>query len=320
MKNKLLAISIIGLLLVGCFIYYIIQGNTAQEELGNRQEDSQLRVVTTTTQITDLVKILGGETLIINGLMGAGIDPHSYQATEGDVKLLQEADIIFYNGLHLEGKMDDLFEEMRKRGISTYAITDALDTSKFLEGEDDYEGSHDPHIWFDATLWMEVTTYVGEQLAKYDPENETLYRRNVAEYLKELTETHQYVLDRAFSLPKEQRVLVTAHDAFQYFGRAYDFKVEGIEGISTESEAGIADIRELADYISKNKIKAIFVESSVPRRNVEALQQAVRARGFNVSIGGEIFSDAMGNPETYEGTYVGMMRYNIDTIVDALKD
>lgn len=316
---KIRIIVLVVIMVVVGFAYYVVQSNQDVNQVEVDRDESMLQVVTTTTQITDLLNILAGDVLKVEGLMGAGIDPHSYQATEADVRKLQNADLIFYNGLHLEGKMDDLFSEMSTRGIATYAITDAIDESKFMEGEDEYEGSHDPHIWFDVKLWIEVTNYVRDILVDQDPTNKDIYINNAANLVKELEKIYEYVINKALTIPEAQRVLITAHDAFQYFGEAYGFEVLGIEGISTESEAGIADIRELADFIAKNKIKAIFVESSVTTRNVMALQEAVKSRGFNVDIGGEIYSDAMGDPGTYEGTYIGMMKYNIETIANALR-
>ncbi len=316
LKSKLILLGLVMVIFAGGLVY-TMQSNETNPPSAS---DNPLKVVTTTTMITDLLQTLGGEVLEVKGLMGPGIDPHLYQATEGDVRLLQEADAIFYNGLHLEGKINDLFIEMNNRGIATYAITDGIQEGRLMAGEDQFEGSHDPHIWFDVENWIEVTAYVKEQLIKLDPANEAVYAKNAEDYIEALKELNQYVTDRAQSLAKEQRVLITAHDAFQYFGRAYDFEVLGLEGISTESEASIADIRELADLIAERKIKAIFVETSVAARNIEALQQAVEARGFQVAIGGELYSDAMGDPGQPEGTYLGMIRYNIDTIVKALSE
>lgn len=317
MKGRRVLASIIALvLIVGGFGYYIHRLNS-ESELNTRGEGS-LKVVTTTTMVTDLVSIIGEGALEVKGLMGSGIDPHSYQATEGDVKSLQEADVIFHNGLHLEGKMDDLFTEMAKRDIPTFAITNSISNSKLLEGEDEFEGSYDPHIWFDVRLWKDATLYVRDILIEKDPENSEIYSSNADKYINELDELHQYVIDKAATIPREKRVLITAHDAFRYFGEAYGFEVLGLQGISTETEASISDVRELADLIAEREIPAIFIESSVPTRNIEALKAAVVSRGFDVEIGGELFSDAMGDLGEPEGTYLGMVRYNIDTIANAL--
>jgi manganese/zinc/iron transport system substrate-binding protein len=197
------------------------------------------------------------------------------------------------------------------------AVTDKIDRSD-LDSPPQFAGNYDPHVWFDVTLWMKTVEQVRESLIEIDPDNRSTYEANAQAYLKELEDLHQYVLDQAGTLQPEQRVLITAHDAFNYFGRAYGFDVRGLQGISTEAQAGTADVQALADFIVEKQIPAIFVESSVPQRNVEAVQAAVRARGFEVEIGGSLFSDAMGTAGTPEGTYIGMVKHNIDTIVKAL--
>ncbi|MCL4862920.1 MAG: zinc ABC transporter substrate-binding protein [Caldilineaceae bacterium] len=278
--------------------------------------DDRPRVVTTIGMLTDIVQIVGGEHIRVRGLMGAGVDPHLYVASEGDVEALQNADIIFYNGLFLEAQMDSILKQLgeRKRVV---AVGETIDEGLLLPWAA-YADEYDPHIWFDVQLWMKAVEAVRDTLVEADSANAEQYRSNAARYLQELAELDAYVKAEAARLPAEQRVLITAHDAFHYFGRAYGFDVRGLQGISTASEAGAADVRSLADFITERQIHAIFVESSVPVRNVEALQAAVRSRGRDVVIGGELFSDAMGNPGTPEGTYVGMVRHNIDTIVGAL--
>ena len=276
-----------------------------------------IQVVTTIGMITDIVKNVGGERVRIIGLMGPGVDPHLYKASEGDVTRLAEADVVFYGGLHLEAKMAEVFERMQGR-VTTVAVTDKIDRALLL-APPEFEGAYDPHVWFDVRFWMQAVESVRDTLAQVDPVNAGRYESNTRAYLAELQALHEYVRARAASVPPEQRVLITAHDAFNYFGRAYGFEVRGLQGISTATEAGTADVQGLAAFIAERKIRAIFVESSVPQRTIEAVQAAVRARGFDVQIGGELFSDAMGNPGTPEGTYIGMVRHNIDTIVDALK-
>ncbi|AKL94032.1 ABC-type metal ion transport system, periplasmic component [Clostridium aceticum] len=315
LKSFIVLIVIVGFL--GGMFWYTLNLNTSSEVTASK-EGEVLNVVATTTMITDLLQVIGGDVVEVRGLMGPGIDPHLYQATEGDVNRLQSADIIFYNGLHLEGKMQDIFREMSARSIQTVAITDAIATSKLLSGEDEYEDSYDPHIWFDVSLWQEAVVYVRDVLVEKDPVNKAIYTANAEKYLLDLEELHEYVIQQALRVPEEKRVLITAHDAFQYFGESYGFEVLGLQGISTESEAGIADVRELAEIIVAREIPAIFIESSVPERNVIALQEAVAARDFEVEIGGELYSDAMGDWGTPEGTYLGMVRYNINTIVEAL--
>ena len=276
-----------------------------------------INVVTTTGMICDVVLNVGGERVQVQSLMGPGVDPHLYKASENDVQRLQAADIVFYNGLHLEAQMGEVLERMNEFGIRTVVVTDKIDRSTLLSPPE-FAGNYDPHVWFDVTLWMKTAEQVKEALVELDPTNQSVYEANAEAYLTELEELHQYVLSQAEGIPAEQRVLITAHDAFNYFGRAYGFEVRGLQGISTEAQAGTADVQALADFILERQIPAIFVESSVPQRNVEAVQAAVQSRGFDVKIGGSLFSDAMGTAGTPEGTYVGMVRHNIDTIVAAL--
>ncbi|CAG0926605.1 Periplasmic zinc-binding protein TroA [Thermoflexales bacterium] len=276
-----------------------------------------INAVATIGMIGDIVQNVGGERVKVIGLMGPGVDPHLYKASEGDVIRLGEADIVFYNGLHLEAAMSRVFERMGDR-IKTVAVTASIDRNLLLSPSD-YEGNYDPHVWFDVTLWMSATEQVRDALIEIDPTHTTAYRFNTDRYLKQLRELHDYVKTQALQLPAEKRVIITAHDAFNYFSRAYDFEVRGLQGISTAAEAGTADVQGLASFIAARKIPAIFIESSVPVRNVEAVQEAVHARGWEVQIGGELFSDAMGTPGTPEGTYLGMVKHNIDTIVNALQ-
>ena len=301
-------ILILSILLVGC-------GNNKDKDKVN--ENGGLNIVTTTTIIGDAVEAIGGDKVNLEVLMGPGIDPHLYKASAGDMKKMQNADLIIYNGLHLEGKMSDVLEQMEKSSKNTYGAGDLVDRSKLIESED-FEGAYDPHIWFDVELWMGVVEGIGEKIIELDPENRDYYEENTEKYLKELEELHAYTKSRAGELSEEKRILITAHDAFNYFGLAYDFEVRGLQGLSTATEAGTADVRNLADFIADKEIPAIFIESSVPAKNMEALKNAVDSRGFTVEIGGELFSDSLGNPGTEEGTYVGTVKHNINTIVDGL--
>jgi len=276
-----------------------------------------INIVATTGMITDIAQVVGGEHVKVRGLMGPGVDPHLYKASAGDVALLSGADLIFYNGLHLEGKMSEIFEQMKKRGIDTVAVTDSIDRS-LLETPPQFQGNYDPHVWFDVTMWMTAVETVRDTLISTDPANAIEYRANTEAYLAELAELNEYVQSKANLLPEDKRVLITAHDAFSYFGRRYGFEVRGLQGISTVSEAGTQDVQNLAAFIVERKIPAIFVESSVPPKFIEAVQAAVEAKGFDVKVGGSLYSDAMGNPGTPDGTYIGMVRHNIDTIVGAL--
>ncbi len=275
-----------------------------------------INAVTTIGMIGDIVQNVGGERVNVIGLMGPGVDPHQYKASEGDVIRLGEADIVFYNGLHLEAAMSRVFERMGDR-IKTVAVTGYLDRDRLLT-PDQFEGNYDPHVWFDVTLWMKATERVRDALIEIDPTHAGPYQANADRYLQQLAELHDYVGTQAAKLPADKRVIITAHDAFNYFSRAYGFEVRGLQGISTAAEAGTADVQGLAKFIVERQIPAIFIESSVPVRNVEAVQEAVRAQGWDVQIGGELFSDAMGTPGTPEGTYIGMVKHNIDTIVEAL--
>jgi manganese/zinc/iron transport system substrate-binding protein len=278
--------------------------------------DRTIEVVTTTTMVTDLVQNIGGERVNVQGLMGSGIDPHLYKASEGDVSLMSKADIIVYNGLHLEGKMAEIFEQMAQR-LKTVAVTEGVDESKLLSPPE-FEGAQDPHIWFDISLWAEAALHVKEEFINIDPDHAEIYERNADAYIKKFKELESFILDEVDKVPSEKRVIITAHDAFNYFGNAYGFDVRGLQGISTAAEAGTADVKELAEFIVDKQIPAIFVETSVPERYIEALQEAVRSRGFDVKIGGSLYSDALGSPDSPEGNYIGMVRYNVQTIVNAL--
>jgi manganese/zinc/iron transport system substrate-binding protein len=285
-------------------------------QAGDEDSGSPIQAVATIGMITDIVQIVGGERVEVAGLMGPGVDPHLYKASEGDVALLANADIIFYNGLHLEAQLGEVLERMQAQA-STVAVTDGIDRSLLLTPPE-FQGAADPHVWFDVTLWMAAVETVRDSLSELDPEGAEMYAQNSSNYLSELEDLHQYVQSQAERVPGDKRVLITAHDAFNYFGRAYGFEVRGLQGISTATEVSTADVQELAAFIVEREIPALFVESSVPQRTIEAVQAAVRSQGFDVQIGGQLYSDAMGDPGTPEGSYTGMVRHNIDTIVAAL--
>lgn len=281
------------------------------------QDSQKIKVTTTTNVITDLVKTIGGERVQVTGLMGPGVDPHLYRPSASDVKKLQDADVVFYNGLDLEGKMGDVFVKIGRGDTKVWAVSENLERETLLVLDD--VGHPDPHIWWDARLWMEAAKVVERALSEMDPENANKYEENLENYLIELEQLHRESLEKISSIPKEQRVLVTAHDAFQYFGNAYGLEEKAIQGWSTESEAGIKEIQNLADEITEREIQAIFVESSISPSTINALQAAVKDRGHDVEIGGELFSDAIGEEGTFEGTYIGAFTHNVDTIVEALK-
>ena len=282
------------------------------------QKNGKLNVVTTTTMITDLVKNIGGEHINVQGLMGSGVDPHLYKASEGDVSKLVNADIIFYNGLHLEGKLVEVFEKMGSQTKTPIALADNLDKNTLI-GSDYFASNYDPHVWFNIEYFKLFANKVTQVLTEKDPSNSIKYLENEKQYLSELNALQRKIKSTIETLPQEKRILVTAHDAFNYFGKNYNFEVVGLQGLSTATEAGVQDVQQLAAFIIEKKVKAIFVESSVPKRTIEALQAAVKSKNHEVTIGGTLYSDALGNAGTIEGTYIGMFEYNVNTIVDALK-
>lgn len=283
----------------------------------SQSEDTKLQVVATTTIVGDLVRTIGGDDVRVEALMGPGIDPHLYKASAGDVRRMSSAEAIFYSGLHLEGKMTDVLEGMNERGVRTVAVAECIPEDQLIALEG-YADLHDPHAWFDVDLWAHTADCVVQALSELNPAGADAYNENAARYLEQLAELDSWVDQRANELPPEQRVLVTAHDAFAYFGRAYGFEVRGLLGVSTASETGTSDVQRLAEFIVDRRIPAVFVETSVPPRYVEALQEAVAARGFEVEIGGSLFSDSLGNAGTPEGSYEGTVRANVDTIVNGL--
>jgi len=277
----------------------------------------KLKVVVTTTMLTDLVKNVGGDLIELQGLMGAGVDPHLYKASEGDVSKLFNSDIIFYNGLHLEGKLVAVFEKMDTQK-TTVALGEFL-AKDGLIGSDYFASNYDPHVWFNIQYFKEFSDKVTSVLSEKDPKNAASFTANNLAFHQELDLLHTAVVNTIATLAPEKRILVTAHDAFNYFGKAYGFKVVGLQGLSTATEAGVQDVQKLSDYIIANKVKAIFIESSVPRRTIEALEAAVLSKGHQISIGGSLYSDALGDAGSVEGTYVGMFLYNVKTIVNALQ-
>ncbi len=281
------------------------------------EESGRLRVVATTTIVGDLVRTIGGPEVQLEVLMGPGVDPHLYKASAGDVRRMSSAEAIFFNGLHLEGKMTEVLERMGERGVTTVAVGECLPADELITSAA-FSGLHDPHVWFDVGLWARATRCVGDALAELAPAHAEVFRDRAQAYSDELMEFDDWVLDRVGDLEPEQQVLVTAHDAFSYFGRAYGFEVYGLLGVSTASEAGTSDVKELAHFVVERRVSAIFVETSVPPRYVQALKEAVEAQGFAVEIGGTLYSDSLGDSETPAGTYTGTVRANVETIVTAL--
>jgi manganese/zinc/iron transport system substrate-binding protein len=306
----------VAVLLVGCLSMILAAGCGEAGEAG-AGEGGKIRATTTTTMITDLVRQIGGDRAEVTGLMGPGVDPHLYKASQGDVSALREADVVFYNGLFLEGQMEDILEKTGEQK-PTVQVTIDIPEEELLDSPQ-YEGQFDPHVWFDATLWRTTVDPVVEQLSELDPEGASEFEQRGEEYKRQIDELDSFVGEEISSIPGEQRVLVTAHDAFNYFGRRYGMEVRGLQGISTEAEAGSRDVQELADFLAENEIKAIFIESSVPPQTIEAVQDAARDRGWELEIGGELYSDAGGDEGTEAETYTGMFRENVETITEALK-
>lgn len=300
----LILYGLFSLLAVGC----------AESTQQVKDNDGKLYIVTTTGMIADAVQQVAGEYATVEALMGPGVDPHLYKATGSDLERLNKADLIFYNGLHLEGKMTEVLKKLGKQK-PTIAVGDKLPQDKLIN----YGAAHDPHIWFDVELWAGILPTIADALKSYDAPNAETYAANAAAYQKELAELDAWVQEQLNTLPAGQRVLVTAHDAFEYFGKAYGIEVRGLQGISTVSEYGLKDVTNVVEMLVSRQIKAVFVESSVSDKALKAVVEGAADKGHTVAIGGTLFSDAMGAADKPEGTYIGMVRYNVKTIVEALK-
>ncbi len=299
---KHVSLAVTGLLLAGC------------------GDNSGPDIVTTTGMVTDIVRVLAGEDLQVEGLIGEGVDPHLFTPGRRDVERLMSAPVVIYSGLHLEGRMQQQFEQLQKRkgaGRLVFAATDGINHDA-LRFDPNFEGHPDPHVWMDISHWSQCVQHVADRLSEHDGDGRAAFEANAAAYRKQLSELDAYIREIIASVPESQRYLVTAHDAFEYFAEAYGIEVRSIQGISTDSQAAIADVNALVEFIVEKQIPAIFVESSVPEKNIRAVIEGCAARGWEVSIGGELFSDAMGAPGTYEGTYLGMMDHNATTIARAL--
>ena len=275
------------------------------------------KVVATIAMVSDVARNIAGDRAQVTNLLGEGVDPHLYKPTRSDVAQVLSADTVLYCGLMLEGRMTDTFADAGNTGTKVYAVTRDIDRAHLLEPPD-FEGHWDPHVWMDVSMWSQTATTIAAALAEIDPTNKDAYQSDLAAYQAQLTELDTYVKQVIGSIPAQQRVLVTAHDAFNYFGRAYDIQVLGVQGISTESRAALDDINRLVDFLVENKVAAVFVESSVSDKNVKALIEGCASRGHTVTIGGTLFSDAMDPAGTYEGTYIGMIDHNATTIARAL--
>lgn len=276
----------------------------------------QIRAIATVGMVADIVRNVGGEYVDVAQIMGAGVDPHLYKATRDDVRTIMSGDIVFYCGLMLEGKMTDTLVKIASKK-PVHAVTEMIDESELLEPED-FAGHYDPHVWMDVSAWSKCVGVIETALSELDPHHAEQYHSNAEAYLTQLTELHEYGKQCISTIPRSSRVLITSHDAFNYFGRAYGLEVQGVQGLSTESEAGLQRINELVGLTVDRNIGAVFVESSVSRKNIEALIEGAAARDHTITIGGELYSDAMGESGTYEGTYIGMLDHNITLVTRAL--
>jgi len=307
--------SIVFIFLTGLFV----TGCSEQENYSSNVTDDRYKVVCTVGMIADIVKNVTREFAHVDSVIGEGVDPHVYKPTRGDVVRLTQADVVFYNGLLLEGKMTDILESLATSGKKVKAVTEAiLEDTDYLVDKPDGSGQTDPHVWMDVSGWQRAVLVVLATLIDFDPSNAEIYKSNATTYIEKLSALDNYVKAAMSTIPETKRVLVTAHDAFQYMGRAYGIEVRGVQGVSTESESGVHDLEELVDFIVGRKIPAIFFETSVADKNVLALVEGARACGHDLLTGGSLYSDAMGQPGSYEGTYIGMIDHNVTTIVNAL--
>lgn len=279
--------------------------------------DRKVAVTTTTNFITDTVRQIGGDRVEVTGLMGPGVDPHLYKASARDVSDLRDSDVVFYGGLHLEGKMGELLEKLDEKQ-TTQAVFAGIPEEQLMEPPEGINAEHDPHVWFDVTNWKHVARTIAATLKRKDPAHAAGYDGRLAAYERELDTTDRYVAQRIAEIPRARRVLITSHDAFAYFGRRYDIDVAGVQGISTVAEATTADVQRIAQLIADRDVKAVFVESSVPRQTIDAVLAAASQKGADAVVGGELYTDAAGDEETAEGTYVGMVRANADKIAEGL--
>ena len=302
--------------LLSLFLFTLMLSCTS-EPASKEEDGGKLKVVCTTGMLGDMVENLGGDLVEVEALMGAGVDPHLYKATPGDLKKLRAADVIIYNGWHLEGKMVEVLEKLESRK-AVFAASEHLPSDILLQIGDD-PNAIDPHVWFDVAMWEECATIVSAFLAEKDAEHKEAYQKNLAAYTDSLSNLNAWVEKEIGQIPEKQRVLITAHDAFSYFGKAYGIDVKGLQGISTVAEFGIKDVSDMVKFITDRGIKAVFVESSIPQKSLEAVVNGCAEKGHTVSIGGTLFSDAMGETGTPQGTYIGMVKSNVTTLVAALK-
>ncbi len=275
-----------------------------------------IKAIATVGMVADIVRNVGDQHVVVTQIMGPGVDPHLYKVNRDDVQTIMDGDLVFYSGLMLEGKMSDALIKVA-RSKPVFAVTELIDEAQLLQPED-FAGHYDPHVWMDVSAWSKCVDVVAKGLSDFDPPHAFDYQQNAEAYQLQLAELHAYGVQSIGSIPQASRVLITSHDAFNYFGRAYGLDVQGVQGISTESEAGLQRINQLVDTIVAKRVPAVFVESSVSRKNIDALVEGAKARNHRITVGGELFSDAMGETGTYEGTYVGMLDHNFTIVTRAL--
>ncbi len=315
-RYKFLFIPISAILIIIAIIATLkIQGHFISHKKAD--VDEKLSIIVTTSMIKDAITNIAKDHVRVRSLMGSGVDPHSYKARPKDLVYLKSADIIFFNGLHLEGKMSEILEGFNKIK-PTYPVSNALTDSDIIKDREFSEGV-DPHIWFDIELWKKVVLYVCKILQKHMPTKSDFFYKNATNYIQQLDELKTFVIKKLNEVPESQRVLITAHDAFGYFGRAFHLEVKGLQGISTAAEYGLKDVTNLINFIISRKIKAIFVETSVSEKPIRAVIEGCGNNGHEVVLGGPIYSDAMGPEGTPDGTYIGMVTANVKTIVRGLK-
>lgn len=317
MLRRWLTLPLVLCLLIGCD--QATQSDSSSDRLASLSASRSYpyQIVTTCGMVTDIVRQVAGDKATVTGLMGEGVDPHLYKPTRNDVRELMGADVVFYSGLMLEGRMGDNFTSLARTGKPVYPVTEGLAT-EYLREPPEFQGHYDPHVWMDVSAWSECVALVAKALGNYDTANADFYLTNAERYRSELAKLDEYARKSIATIPEDRRVLVTAHDAFGYFSRAYAIDVRSVQGLSTESEAAVQDINNLVNFIVEKKIPAIFVESSVSEKNMRAIIEGAAQQQWEVKIGGELFSDAMGKTGTYEGTYLGMIDHNVTIITRAL--
>lgn len=309
--NKISRIFVIILVLITLTLSLVFCGGEEEDK------DGKLNVVTTTGQIWDTVRIIGGDKINVINILGPGIDPHTYNPTESDISLISNAELILWNGLHLEAHFPKVLENMP----NAIKITEDVPRSMLISTSEDVSTSeYDPHIWNDLSIWMLVTKKIRDTLIEYDPENENIYQDNAEELLKNIEKMDNYIKSEIAKIPEGNRSIITSHDAFNYYGKRYGLEMLGIQGISSASEAGTKDIQDLAKLIVNKNIPAVFIETSVSPKLIYALIESVKSKGHKLVIGGELYSDSLGKPGTIEGTYLGMLEHNTDIIVEALTE